>query len=101
MWYSQRILSSADWAKCDIETDKMWASSRGVEANVFDYNIVVSKFELKFCYVYFRINTLGKGMNRLIHFNYKLESTTIVLLPEATDIKKKKRPKHPTILRGL
>ena len=41
-------------------------SSRGVVANVLDYDIIVSEFELKSCYnVHFLINTPGKGMNHL------------------------------------
>ena len=33
-------------------------------ANVMDCEIVVTEFELQSCYyVYFRFNTLGKGMN--------------------------------------
>ena len=39
---------------------------RGVEANVLDFNIVVSEFEPKSRdYIHFRINTLGKVMNPL------------------------------------
>ena len=38
-----------------------------VVANVLNYNIVVSEFELKLCfYVHYRTNTLGKGTNPLI-----------------------------------
>ena len=36
-------------------------------ANVQDYDIVVSEFEFQWCYyVYFRTNTLGKGMTTFI-----------------------------------
>ena len=44
-----------------------WGNLRGVVANVLDLDIVVSEFELQFGYiVYFRTNTLWKGMNSLI-----------------------------------
>ena len=40
---------------------------RGVMVKVIDCGIVVSEFVLQLCYyVYFRANTLGKGMNPLI-----------------------------------
>ena len=40
---------------------------RGVLANMLDYDIVVSEFELQsHCYIHFQTNTLGKGMNTLI-----------------------------------
>ena len=42
-----------------------WGSPRGVMVNVIDCGIVVSEFELLSFY-YFRINTLGKGMNPFI-----------------------------------
>ena len=42
-------------------------SIRGVVANVVDYHIIVSGFELQSrYYVCFRTNTLDKGMNPLI-----------------------------------
>ena len=40
---------------------------RGVVINVLDWDILVSKFELRSCYyIHFRANTLRKGMNSLI-----------------------------------
>ena len=45
-----------------------WESFRGVVANMLDYDIVVSDFELQSrYYVHFRTNTLEKGMNPFIH----------------------------------
>ena len=42
-------------------------SPRGVGANVLDWDIVLSEFEIQQRhYVHFRTNTLGKGMNSLI-----------------------------------
>ena len=45
-----------------------WKGRRhSVMANVLDFNIVVSEFELQWhYYIHFRTNTLGKGMNSLI-----------------------------------
>ena len=41
-------------------------STRSVVANMLDCNIVVNEFELQSrYYVYFRTNTLPKGMKRL------------------------------------
>ena len=38
----------------------------GVMVEVLDCVIVESEFDLQSCYVHFRTNTLGKGMNLLI-----------------------------------
>ena len=47
----------------------MRGSSRGVGANVFDFDIVVKEFELQSrYYVHFWTNTIDKGMNPLILF---------------------------------
>ena len=57
-----------------------WGSLHGVVANVMDCDIVVSDFDLQSCcYVHFRTNTLGKGMNSLIP-NYGLNNTITILL---------------------
>ena len=38
--------------------------SHGVGANMLDWDIIVSKFEIQLHYdIYFRTNTFGKGMN--------------------------------------
>ena len=51
---------------CFIQT--LWGCSHGVMLKALDYGIVVSEFELQsHCYIHFRTNTLGKGMNPLIH----------------------------------
>ena len=40
---------------------------RGVMVKAMDYGVVVSEFELQFCYyVHIRANTIGEGMNPLI-----------------------------------
>ena len=49
-------------------------------ANVLDYNIIVSEFELQPRYhVHFQTNTLRKGMNSVIPTCYGLDSTTSVI----------------------
>ena len=51
----------------DIITNMLGGCPRGVMVKAMDYGIVVSEFILQSrYYVYFRANTLGKGMNPLI-----------------------------------
>ena len=41
-------------------------SLHGIVANMLDYNIIVSKFELQSCYrIHFQTNALGKGIEPL------------------------------------
>ena len=57
------------------------ASPRGVEANVLDSDIRVSKFEFLLPYhVHFRTNTLGKCINPFISSSNILNIVTAVLL---------------------
>ena len=50
-------------------------------ANVWDYDIVINKFEIQLrYYIDFRTNTNGKIMNILFPTRYGLNSTTIFLL---------------------
>ena len=59
----------------------MRRSLRAAVANMLDYDIIISKFELELCdYIHFQTNTLGKGMNSLTTLCYGLNSTTTVLL---------------------
>ena len=56
---------------------------RGVMVKATDCGIVESEFALQSsCYIHFRPNTLGKGMNHLIPPSYGLNSTTTLLLLE-------------------
>ena len=49
------------------ESNFAWGCSRGVMVKAMDCGIVVSEFILQsHYYIYFRANTLGKGMNALI-----------------------------------
>ena len=60
------------------KTLNSWRNPHGAVANVLDYDIVVSKFELKsHYYANFRINTLGKCTNSLILFTQPLRSGRI------------------------
>ena len=53
----------------------------GAEANVLNCNMVVSVFETQLCYyIYFRTDTLGKGMNTFISPNNGLNTTTTVII---------------------
>ena len=56
---------------------------RGVMVKAMDCRTVVSEFVLQSrCYVHFREDTLGKGMNPPYPSSYGLNSTTTVLLGE-------------------
>ena len=56
-------------------------SPHGVMVNVLNSNIEVSEFKLQsHYYIHFQTNTHGKGMNSQYPSNYRLNSTTTVLL---------------------
>ena len=56
-----------------------WGSPHDVGANVLDYDMIVSKFELQLEY-YVPFRTLGKSMNSLIPTIYGLNLPSTVLL---------------------
>ena len=71
-----------------------------VMANMLDCNILANEFELQSCfYIHFRANSLGKGMNPLIHHlqlcvkMYDYSSTTRMTLALKIDMPLKKETK--------
>ena len=64
------VMRSPELSACSLKERKLKPKRgcpRDVMVKVLDCGIIVSKFELWFhYYVYFQINTLGKGMNPLI-----------------------------------
>ena len=59
----------------------------GVVANVLDFDIEVTEFELLLrSYVHLRISILGKGMNPFYLPGYELNTTCTILLLEWIDV---------------
>ena len=57
-----------------------WVSPHSVEANVQDYDIILSEFEVQlYSHVHFQTNTLEERMNPLIYPSTVLNSTCTVL----------------------
>ena len=72
---------------------------RSIVANVLEFNIVISEFELQLrYYVHFGTNALGKGMNPLIHsyLGVKLyHCCSITRMTMALSSNKESKPNYP------
>ena len=65
---NEEVLPSLQISRIDASPWVGMKSARGVVAIMLKGNVVVSEFELPSLYfVNFRTNTIGKGMNSIIH----------------------------------
>ena len=116
------ICWKATWCKCRIlRTDQAYFPLfpnlsgmeilRGVLANILDYDIIISEFELKSrYYVHIRTNLLRKGMNTFIPQPAMVEIIPLLLFyknglgfkwPTKVDIPLDKETKNKTVGRAL